>query len=505
MVALVLGYSLNAQHDHAQCGMTTMDQQTLVEFVQEFNKNRDLYSTNRADKLNVPIKFHIVRRSNGTGGITPPTLVYDQFERMRRDFIAADMNLYLYENSFNYINNTAIYENPGNASNTVQNAKDDDALNIFITENANTSSGLGTVLGFYDPNRDFIIIRITDVAGATSSLSHELGHMFSLPHTFFGWESEPYNEASHGNPCLLTMAPGSGVRVEKVDGTNCTSAADRICDTPVDFNFGFTSNGCNYNQTIFDQNEDLIQPGVNNYMGYFIGCDEYVFTQGQIDVMRANWALNAYNGNDRSFLRSDYVPTSDTVNHDYSIVAPAPASTTDFYNSVVLDWTDADGAQAYQVDVNAINTSTGESSFLSQVVTASEIEITDLDPGVFVSWTVKAFNEAYGGAPVLSSNFFAGSAATSVDDLNGLLSELRVGPNPIQSGGDLFISMELAEAAAMTISLHDITGKLHVNAIADFAAGHSEYNLGTKGVTAGLYLLKVTHGDASTYRKIIIE
>jgi len=384
MVALVFGYSLNAQHDHAQCGMTTMDQQTLVEFVQEFNKNRDLYSTNRADKLNVPIKFHIVRRSNGTGGITPPTLVYDQFERMRRDFIAADMNLYLYENSFNYINNTAIYENPGNASNTVQNAKDDDALNIFITENANTSSGLGTVLGFYDPNRDFIIIRITDVAGATSSLSHELGHMFSLPHTFFGWESEPYNEASHGNPCLLTMAPGSGVRVEKVDGTNCTSAADRICDTPVDF--------------------------------------------------------------------------SDTVNHDYSIVAPAPASTTDFYNSVVLDWTDADGAQAYQVDVNAINTSTGESSFLSQVVTASEIEITDLDPGVFVSWTVKAFNEAYGGAPVLSSNFFAGSAATSVDDLNGLLSELRVGPNPIQSGGDLFISMELAEAAAMTISLHDITG-----------------------------------------------
>jgi len=506
LIALIFGCSLNAQHDHAQCGMTAMDQQTLLEFVEEFNNNKHLHnSTDRADKLNVPIKFHVVRRSNGTGGVNPPTLVYDQFERMRKDFIAADMNLYLYENSFNYINNTAIYENPGSASNTVQNAKDKDALNIFITENANTSSGLGTVLGFYDPNRDYIIIRITDVAAATSSLSHELGHMFSLPHTFFGWESEPYNEASHGNPCMLTMAPGSGVPVELVDGSNCLSAADRICDTPPDYNFGFTSNGCTYNQTILDRNSDLIEPMIDNYMGYFIGCDEYVFTQGQIDIMRANWALNAYNGNDRSFLRSDYVPTSDTVSHDYQILSPAMSSTTDFSNSVLLDWEDADGAQAYQVDYNAVNTSTGQAVFESQVVTESQLHVTTFEPGVFVNWTVKPFNESYGGAPIRTSNFFVGTEITSTDDLNGLASQITVGPNPVPNGSSLTVGLDLEASSDLTFNLHNVTGQLISTRKASLSAGYDEIQISTVGATPGLYLLEISTGLVSTYRKIVVE
>lgn len=496
-----------AQHDHSQCGMTSADQQALVEFVEHYNKiSKDPSFSPRADKLNVPIRLHSVAQSDGTGRIQP-TLVIQHFERLRQEFEAVDMNLYLYENRLNLIDNSSIYLSPGTATAAVNAAKDPNALNIFITENANTSSGLGTVLGFYSPTNDYIIIRITDVAGNTSSLTHELGHMFSLPHTFRGWDSVPWDEDVHGNPVTQVNSPG-GPQVELQNGSNCTSAADRICDTPPDYNFGFGAGGCSWNQDVFDRNNDLIEPMIDNFMGYFIGCNSYQWTQGQIDVMRANWEMNSFNGNDRSFLRSNYVPTSDTVEHELVLVEPAQLGTSQFSDYVLLDWEDVPGAQSYQLEIRANSTSNGEERFLIFPVTdESFFELTEasLQPGDLVNWTVKPYNESYGGAPARAFDFFVGTGLSSTNELNKDISELQINPNPCVVGNALNITFDARTATNARLALYDIAGRVIESNQVTITAGKNFLQLQTVNANAGIYFVKLESELGSIYKKVVLN
>ena len=505
---LALALSLNiatSQHDHSKCGMTTEDQASLVAFQEYFNKNKaNMNLPQRDDKLYVPVKFHVVSKSDGTGGVSP-VAVFDQFERLRVDFAPNDMVLYLADNSFNYLSNSTIYLNPGSAFGTVENAKDENAINIFITENADSGNGLGTVLGFYSPGSDFIIIRINDVTGPTSSLSHELGHLFSLPHTFFGWESVPYDENIHGNPVELTVTPGAGAQIELVNGTNCLGAADRICDTPPDYNFGFGANDCAWDREILDRNGDLIEPMFDNYMGYFLGCDAYRWTEGQKDAMRANWSLDSYNGNDRSFLRSSYVPTTDSVDHDYALIEPAKNSTSQFSDYVLIDWDDAEGASAYQIELTLINPNNGSQEIILEVVTESEFELTQASGGEFVNFAVKAFNESYGGAPTLRTTFFVGQGSVATDDLADIFTQLIVSPNPLSTGQELNIRLKSEKSTDALVKVTDITGKAVYSQQHTLNSGANNLQVETLGFTSGIYLVKIESELGSIYKKVIME
>lgn len=103
------------------------------------------------------------------------------------------------------------------------------------------------------------------------ALTHELGHFFGLLHTF----------------------EGSGE--ELVDGSNCETAGDKICDTPADpydveFKIEEYVNDCIFFNVQKDANGDFYQPQVGNIMSYYpCPCG---FTQGQYLRMVENY-LNA--------------------------------------------------------------------------------------------------------------------------------------------------------------------------------------------------------------------
>lgn len=105
-------------------------------------------------------------------------------------------------------------------------------------------------------------IEIKKICGS-SSLVHEMGHYFGLLHTFVG----------------------SGE--ENVDGSNCVTAGDGICDTPADpyIHHLATSGvvkyqaGCTFIYSGLDANGQFYQPDMGNIMSYY-GCD-CGFTRGQ--------------------------------------------------------------------------------------------------------------------------------------------------------------------------------------------------------------------------------
>ena len=109
-----------------------------------------------------------------------------------------------------------------------------------------------------------------------STIAHELGHYFSLQHTF----------ANHGT--------------ELVNGSNCSTAGDNICDTPADpFIDGvaltnYISPSCVFISEEKDANGDYYDPDVSNIMSYYTPCRCLKFSHDQYETMAEYYLSNPF-------------------------------------------------------------------------------------------------------------------------------------------------------------------------------------------------------------------
>lgn len=125
-------------------------------------------------------------------------------------------------------------------------------------------AGLGQI---GNTNRSGIVIQKTNNCCGQRTHSHELGHYFSLSHTFEG----------NGN--------------ELADGSNCAFAGDSICDTPADpyvhpspTNL-YVDGNCHFIFMGQDANGDYYDPLTGNIMSYYPGSCGCGFTHGQLKKM----------------------------------------------------------------------------------------------------------------------------------------------------------------------------------------------------------------------------
>ena len=210
--------------------------------------------------------------------------------------------------------------------------------------------GAGVTLAYYAPLRDWIVSRIDMVEQTVPNvIPHEVGHYFSLPHPFNGWDQIPWNLAQHGNPVTMNTAPDGQTPVEVVARNNCNTSGNFLCGTPADYNLGFNWGGCApYTGGVMDKNNDLLAPQQENVMGYFFNCGDYEFVQDQIDMMIADYLSVSRH----SIRDDDFIPVQGPINGISSIVNPPHNTTTDYFDNVNLEWTEVDGADRYYVEVS---------------------------------------------------------------------------------------------------------------------------------------------------------
>jgi len=447
--------------------------------------------TERSNTIYIPVKFHLVANSDGVGRIAPQQ-VLKQLCVLNRDFSTANMKFYI-DGNFNYIDNTAIYSSPGSNANAIQGRKFSKALNIFITDKADVEGSLGTTLGYYSPQGDFVVVIKSEVVKTTNTLSHEVGHFFSLRHTFFGWEREPWSEAKYTKNVSIKYTL-DGVEVEHVNGTNCQTAADQLCDTPPDYNFGFTSNGCNFAYEVYDPNGDKITPMKDNQMSYFSGCSTFKFTENQFSRIKTNYQTSA-----RSFLRTGYTPKTDTITGPVNFIYPAPNQQLNIYDKILLDWSDVDNATGYILELRS-----GFGEIQNYVVNSSEFTVTNLRKNFNYTWTVIPFNETQTCNAGNSANFKTGSQLSSATEDVEHIDHLQVYPNPVSLQGSTQIQLSMKSSMDCILTISDLAGRVVYTTKTTLKEGNQLINTDLSYPSAGMYILQLSARDFMVTRKIAV-
>ena len=231
----------------------------------------------------VPIRPHIFRKSDGTGGMTMSKL--NNIIAITNSYYLLNgtgIQFYFCGTSPDYIDNTSLYNSFPVSNETALNGRDAlNALNQYYV-NAFNVNGLGGYAYFpadsIQATRSFILNESDEVDLANRLIPHEVGHNFGLFHTF-------------GN-----SGSGTDELVTRGNGANCITAGDQLCDTPAD-PYGLQGanttyiNGCQtYNGTATDAQGTPFSPSITNIMSYYFPCT-HDFTPGQYGRMQQGLAL----------------------------------------------------------------------------------------------------------------------------------------------------------------------------------------------------------------------
>lgn len=208
--------------------------------------------------VSLPVVFHQITKDDGTGGFS----LVDFDDRLNLfDQAFAPINTRFFLDHVNIIKSDALYDYQSlEESETLRSHLVDGAINIYVVGkwNGYEFGGGGSLEGY---------LILTEPV-APDVWAQELGHFFGLYHTF------------------PSCCSGAGF----VDGSNCRTFADHICDTPADPGPDWVNEGgckvknCQIISCPEDPKGDTYQPDIENFMASYVGCGTH-YSPEQLQVM----------------------------------------------------------------------------------------------------------------------------------------------------------------------------------------------------------------------------
>jgi hypothetical protein len=498
ILTLGLGFTTNLTGQvHGFCG--TEDQHLIIERLQQNRaefKHKTLPRTNAPSYI--PVIYHLVGDDDGSNRLGMRELL--AMHCFLNEFFDS-LDLQFYISDINNINLTTVNNDPRNPNSQVRMRlqKKSNGINIFIVNRIGGSqSGGGITLGYYTPSDDYIVLQQDQATGFSFTLAHEIGHYFTLAHTFFGWEATTYDPTK---PTPTTVQLGNiSVNVEYVDrNKNCKNAADNFCDTPPDYLLGFQNpgGGCSpYTGPAKDPDGVPVKPMENNLMSYFERCVFYVLTPEQ-----KNAILMDFNSLRRSFLRRGWTPPSSTVTNNVNYLQPGNGEDIQIYKNITLDWANVPGATMYMVEIDRVNTF--NLNPITFITDESFVIVPELIKNRTYYWRVSPYNDYNTCAVASSQTFRTGDRETSVRHIDGL-EEMTVRPNPV-TNGQAYLFIKNTQPLDALFTLVDIHGRVLWYNNAALTAGEHQLPLNINTPVPGIYFLKMESNRGISTQKLVIQ
>lgn len=527
LILLFVGFGTTKAQEQVRnyCGTSVEDQ--LNEH--NYEANRALWQgiTPRNTDYNVPLKMHLVAKSDGTGRIEKHKVlnalcglqdVYGALTSTRTpasNFATPQGNIYFWLKEVwgENINFDNYYTAPDVA--TMQQCMSTNnklnQCNVYINNNAYVGTGGGDVLGVYIGARDALIFQKSEVTYGSGTFGHEIGHYFTIPHPFVGMES--YINTNSVNANFAACPDGkmsSSIAHEYVPrstswGTgsiptsniNCTSAADKFCDTPASWGegYGFGS-GCSNNTSCHKDKWGYAQEfDESNIMDYYIGSNcasLYHFSAQQVNQMLidCNSTTSRPNGSRRTM--------TSTTGRNANLVSSGPVITSPIEGvgngtSFTLSWNPVTNADYYIVQVSKFSTFSvlEVDKMFTSATTSTPITVSTADRNYYVR--VFAFsNSQFCNVPVSTVLFT--SYAVGINQID-YVNNLTVSPNPVQSGFNLDLNVETEKTFEGEVTLLNTNGQKVFSQIANFEQGESRYTIETNNLAKGMYILNLKSVD----------
>jgi hypothetical protein len=450
--------------------------------------------------LYVPLTIHSISNDDGTKA-KQTNLILDNFRQVNIDFMASKIQFYI-EGNIDFIKDTKS-NNPTYAQdglNLMTKHNKANTLNVYIAEYASGHSGYtifyaGILMSKYFTN------------GKNHILTHELGHMLKLPHTFFGWEATTYKPTTIA-PTKVTIEESKWFQdepsniitpivaeVELVDKSNCQKASDKICDTNADyFSFDWPCNANHESDIILtDPSGATGRADGTLFMSYSNTECQSRFSSDQVNVMRTVLKNKMKN------LLYNQTPLPPINDEPILLIQPLNDEEVNIDN-VLLKWEKAENATHYVVELSRQPSfSTIEADYITD---KTEIVLIGLKMNVNYYWRVRPFNSHSVGV-ISEKRKFLTTAASSIKSLNAL-DYFVIYPNPInQDIINLKIKSNIAFSAKFEV--FDLLGN-RIYEKTTFLNGNEEnLNVTTIDWAKGIYFVKISDTNGGVISKKVIK
>ncbi|MGB0931724.1 MAG: T9SS type A sorting domain-containing protein [Chitinophagales bacterium] len=360
------------------CGTELSTKQ--LKWLKEFRQQPQNYLKSADEPLYVPMQMHIV----GAGHLDKPYGFYSAQETYRvlcelnDDFTDTGIQFYS-AGDFDYIIKGGYYSQfeVSVGLDMISKHNFPNVINVYIVGKA---AGL---CGYFSPTYDGIVVIKNCIESGDNTLAHEVGHYFSLPHPFLGWENGQ-TPPEH--------------QQELVNGSNCATTGDYFCDTRADY----ASNrwNCPYaGKQKYDPNGELMDPDETLFMSYSYDACSNRFSGEQAEAMVANIFQQ------RSYLLQSSPP--EIVRMDENLLLyPANTSMPVPFEHVLLSWSEIEGAEEYFVEVRnedlLPNFALSDAAFYTTETSA----MLKLDPYITYNWSVQPLADNIGCTKASKGQFY---------------------------------------------------------------------------------------------------
>jgi hypothetical protein len=495
-------FSFSQTHNHLNCGSHLLDTEDYTEFVQFYSDKLANNLKSAGDTLYLPIALHVCANTDGSNMAMGLSDAVMRICEMNTHYKSAKMQFYI--KKLDIIKNTNINSPTStvNQGTLAASYKTASSINVFIVKLA-SASGIA-VCGYYSPtvgsSLDHVIVETGCMQSGSTTLSHEVGHFFSLRHTFYGWEGQ--TTSSTGNASSTK---------EKVDRTNCTTAGDGLCDTSPDYLFSrwtCDANGRSPALVNFgtiqvklqDANGATFTANGKNFMSY---SNDYCMTEFSAD-QTAKMKSQIATFSSRIALTTQTPAIKDSIYQNISFVAPVNAfDTFEVYNDVTLRWKKSSNTSAYIIKLCRTFPAGGSclNTILETMVTDSFLNVTNLATNTNYIISVYPFN----GYDLCRNNkktiiFHTGETVANVENAQQAAILENPYPNPVASGATITLnivnqpeSVSLVNANGTVIKLDS---RLQIN--------DTQLSIDTQALSSGVYYIISRIGVAQSYHKIFI-